>query len=87
MLANEDICRDIVYHHLNNPAMWSVFLIQDLLAMDKNLRHENPSDERVNDPSDPDHYWNYRMKATVDELLSSKSFNHSLKEMIRSSGR
>ena len=87
MTADENICREIVNHHLNSPAMWSVFLIQDILAMDGSLRQNNPEKERINDPADPDHQWKYRMNVTLDDLIAAKSFNHSVKAMIRLSGR
>ena len=85
--AEGNICREIIYHHLSCPAMWSVFLIQDLLAMDNALRLDNPMKERINDPADPGHQWKYRIHLSVETLLSAKTYNHSLKAMIRLAGR
>ncbi|RYY44178.1 MAG: 4-alpha-glucanotransferase, partial [Chitinophagaceae bacterium] len=81
------ICRDIVKQHLQSPAMWAVFLLQDLLAMDDGLRKENPKEERINNPADPDHYWNYRMHITLEELAAQPGFLLTLKHMVIESGR
>ena len=81
------ICRDIIQQHLESPAMWAVFLLQDLLAMDDNLRKENPKAERINNPADPDHYWNYRMHTTLEKLAEQAGFVLTLKHMVAESGR
>ncbi len=81
------ICRDIIQQHLQSPAMWAVFLLQDLLAMDESLRKENPKAERINNPANPDHYWNYRMHITLEQLAAETGFIITLKHMVADSGR
>jgi 4-alpha-glucanotransferase len=81
------VCRDVLQQHLNSPAMWAVFLLQDLLAMDESLRIENPKSERINNPANPDHYWNYRMHVTLENLMEQAGFIVTLKTMIQDSGR
>jgi 4-alpha-glucanotransferase len=81
------ICEHIVNDHLQSPAMWSVFLLQDLLSVNANLRRENPHDERINIPADPNHYWNYRMHVNIEELIAAHAFNQQLKLMMQKSGR
>ncbi len=77
----------IVKQHLYSPAIWSIFQLQDLLGMDKELRRENPSEERINIPADPKHYWCYRMHLTLENLLAQKGFNSELKMSIAEAGR
>ncbi len=81
------LCRDIVQQHLGSPAMWAVFLLQDLLSMDEGLRIDDPKAERINNPADPDHYWNYRMHISLEYLLEQDGFIVTLKNMISESGR
>ena len=81
------VCRDIVQQHLNSPAMWAVFLLQDLLAMDEGLRKEDPKAERINNPANPDHYWNYRMHITLEQLAEQVGFVVTLKHLVAESGR
>ena len=85
--ANEHIVRSIILQHLSSPAMWTVFQIQDLFAMDENLRLKNPCDERINIPGDPKHYWRYRMPITIEELQNNEAFNTQLNYFITSNGR
>lgn len=81
------VAKDIVDQHLHSPAMWAVFLMQDLLAMDEKLRRQNPLDERINVPANPDHVWNYRMHLTLEEIIAGTSFTGTLRSMIETSGR
>jgi 4-alpha-glucanotransferase len=67
--------------------MWSVFLLQDIMGIAADIRSENISAERINDPSDPNHVWKYRMHLTLEELINHKEFTYILKDMIIRSGR
>ena len=81
------ISREIILQHLYSPAMWSVFQFQDLLAINANLRRENPADERINVPSDPKHFWRYRLHLSLESLIKAWEFNTELKTLITQSGR
>ncbi|MEO0896668.1 MAG: 4-alpha-glucanotransferase [Bacteroidota bacterium] len=81
------ICEAILEQHFFSPAMWAVLPIQDLLAMDGELRRENPLEEQINVPANPTHYWRYRMHMSVDELLAANDFNQKLSNIISRSGR
>ena len=81
------INRAIVLQHLYSPAMWSIFQLQDILGMSDTLRRENPHEERINDPANASHYWNYRMHLNLEELIREDAFNAEFKEYISNSGR
>lgn len=81
------VAKEILMQHLQSPAMWSVFLLQDLLAMDEKLRRQNPLDERINVPANPDHVWNYRMHTMLENIMEAEEFTGALREMIEASGR
>jgi len=67
--------------------MWAVFQLQDILGMNEKLRREDPSEERINNPANPNHYWNYRMHIPLEQLIKEKDFNKELKDYISNSGR
>ncbi len=77
----------IVEQHLASPAMWAIFQLQDLLGIDGKLRRENPHDERINLPSNPKHYWKYRMQLNLEKLQKQKDFNSLLRSLIERYGR
>lgn len=79
--------RAIVLQHLYSPAMWCVFQLQDILGMNENLRRENPLEERINNPANPYHYWNYRMHLNLEQLIKEKEFNKELNDYVVNSGR
>ena len=81
------INKKIVLQHLYSPAMWSIFQLADLLGMDETLRWPNPDEERINIPSDPHHYWHYRMHLNLETLLKENDFNETLKKFVNESGR
>lgn len=82
-----EIARAIVVQHLYSPAMWSIFQLQDLFAIDGTLRVENPANERINVPANPKNYWRYRMHITLENLIEQLSFNSTLSTLIEQSGR
>lgn len=81
------INKEIILQHLYSPAIWSVFQMQDLLGMHAALRRENPLQERINNPANPEHYWNYRMHINLETLLKETAFNEELKSNVKASGR
>lgn len=81
------INRAIVLQHLYSPAMWSIFQMQDILGMSEKLRRENPQEERINNPANPKHYWQYRMHINLEDLIKEKEFNEELKGYVVNSGR
>lgn len=81
------IVEKIVSQHLLAPAMWAIFPIQDLLAMDGDLRRVFPSEERINIPAVPQHYWKYRMHLTIEQLMKETAFNGKLRSMTEAAGR
>ena len=85
--CSTDISTDIILQHIYSPAMWCIFQLQDLLGMSEKLRRKDPFEERINLPSDPNHFWNYRMHITLEELNRERSFNKSLRNLIEASGR
>jgi 4-alpha-glucanotransferase len=81
------INRSIVQQHLQSPAMWSIFQLQDLLGISDSIRRQDPREERINDPANPKNYWQYRMHISLEALLTQTAFNKTLREMIVSAGR
>ena len=81
------VARDILNMHLYSPAMWAIFPIQDLLAMDGKLRWDNTEGERINIPAIAQHYWRYRMHLKLEELINEQKLNNELRSMIYASGR
>ncbi len=77
----------MILQHLYSPSMWTVFPIQDLLAMDSDLRWEDTHGERINEPANPRHYWRYRLHCSMEELLKEKDFNKLLENLVTESGR
>ena len=81
------INRAIIIQHLYSPAMWSIFQLQDILGMSETLRRENPNEERINVPADPNNEWKYRMHILLEDLINEDEFNAELRDYIESSGR
>lgn len=87
LVAEPGICREILEQNLAAPSMLCILPLQDWLATDGILRRDDPYAEQINDPSNPRHYWRYRMHLTLEQLNAATEFNDSVREMIRLSGR
>jgi 4-alpha-glucanotransferase len=81
------VCKDIIDQHMKAPAILAVFPLQDLLAMSAELRSDNIYDEQINVPSNPHHYWKYRMHLYIEDLLDAEDFNRMINLMVKNSGR
>lgn len=78
-----ELCAQIVDQHLSSSSQWAIIPWQDWMSIDGELRHKNPEEERINVPSNSQHYWKYRMHLTIEELLSKTVLNERIKEMKR----
>jgi 4-alpha-glucanotransferase len=82
-----ELATRIIWQHLDSPAMWAVFPLQDLLAMDEDLRHPQPEFERINVPAIMPYYWRYRTHLSLEQLRTSHAFNARLQALITESRR
>ena len=85
--ADPFVVKAIILQHLWSPAMWTIFQLQDLFAMNEKLRLAHPSEERINIPGDAKHYWRFRMHVNIEDLLIEEQFNNELFTLIQKSGR
>jgi 4-alpha-glucanotransferase len=67
--------------------MLCIIPLQDLMAMFEQLRTSSYSGERINNPADQQHVWDYRIHIKLEELSSSGVFQETLRKMAASSGR
>lgn len=82
-----EVAARIIWQHLQSPAMWAIFPLQDLLAMDETLRHPDPEVERINIPAIIPFYWRYRMHLDLGKLATADAFNGRLARMVQTAGR
>ncbi len=76
-----EIAEFIVNQHMYSPAMWVILPLQDWLAIDGNIRLKDQFGERINVPSNPHHFWNYRMHINIEELLKKSDFNEHIRRL------
>lgn len=87
VFAEPWICRRILEQNLAAPSMLCILPLQDWLSVDGKMRRQNPKEEQINEPSNPHHYWRYRMHLTLEQLLAADDFNATVRRMITVSGR
>ena len=81
------LCEDIVARHLFSPSILCLLSLQDWLSIDENIRLADPNGERINIPSNPRHYWRYRMHISIEQLMKAKELNEKIEALIKNSGR
>jgi 4-alpha-glucanotransferase len=85
--CSPEICRQILYNHLNTRSMLAIIPLQDWLSADEYIRRINAGEERINIPANPRHYWRYRMHLRIENLLNAKELNVRIKDLILNTGR
>lgn len=82
-----ELAAKIIDQHLRSPAMWAIFPLQDLFAMDEEIRRPDPHEERINVPAIMPYNWRYRMHLGLEELCTAERFNEHLHALVNASGR
>ncbi|KAF3326219.1 4-alpha-glucanotransferase DPE2 [Carex littledalei] len=77
----------IIQQHLEAPSMWAIFPLQDLLALKEEYTTRPAAEETINDPTNPKHYWRFRVHVTMESLLNDKELQLIIKDLVRISGR
>lgn len=67
--------------------MLCILTVQDWFAVDENIRLADADAERINIPSNPRHYWRYRMHICIEDLMEAHDFNQNITDLIKESGR
>ena len=81
--CSAELCEKIMRRQLAACSILMIAPLQDWLSIDEQLRRDDAVAERINDPSNPDQHWCYRMHLTLEELLLATEFNQKVKDMCR----
>lgn len=82
-----EIAHFILRQHVEAPSMWAIFPLQDLLALKEEYTTRPAKEETINDPTNPKHYWRYRVHVTMEALIKDNELISTIKDLVRSSGR
>ncbi|KAF9599354.1 hypothetical protein IFM89_036811 [Coptis chinensis] len=82
-----DVSYFILRQHVEAPSMWAIFPLQDLLALKEEYTTRPAVEETINDPTNPKHYWRYRVHVTLETLLGDKEFKLMIRKLVKGSGR
>lgn len=86
-VATPELCEEVVRNHLNSNSLLCILSLQDWLSIDAKWRNPNVREEKINEPSNPRHYWRYRMHLTVEQLMKADELNGKICELIKYTGR
>ena len=80
-------CESIVRDHLNAPSMLTILPLQDWMSIEQSSTFGDPKSERINVPSEPHHYWRFRMPLTLSALSANATLTKKITALISSSAR
>lgn len=84
--ATAGVCSAVIEQHLGSSSQFCILPLCDWLSMFEHIRAQDPSTERINDPSNPNHVWNYRMHLDMEQLMDS-GVAQKINRLIALSGR
>ncbi|KAG0479077.1 hypothetical protein HPP92_013796 [Vanilla planifolia] len=82
-----EIVHFVIQQHLQSPSMWAIFPLQDLLALKEEYTSRPAKEETINDPTNPRHYWRYRLHVPLESLLRDEDFKTTIRDLVIGSGR
>ena len=77
----------IVRHIYNFSSIFSHFLAQDLLALAEEYAQRPAREETINDPTNPKHYWRFRLHARLEDLAQNAAWLGDIRQLVGESGR
>lgn len=81
------IAGKVIGQHLDSPSVLAIFPLQDLMALSGTLPSRPAEEETINDPTNAEHYWRYRMHMTVQEMAADRCLARELQGLLLMSGR
>ena len=81
--CSAELCEQIMRRQLSAQSVLMIAPLQDWISIDESLRRVDFASERINDPSNPDQHWCYRMHLTLEELLAAEDFNAKVKALAK----
>nr|XP_043619388.1 4-alpha-glucanotransferase DPE2 isoform X2 [Erigeron canadensis] len=82
-----EIAYFVLRQHVEAPSMWAIFPLQDLLALKEEYTTRPATEETINDPTNPKHYWRFRVHVTIESLLKDTELTTTIKGLVRGSAR
>ena len=82
-----ELCKLIIRQHLMSPSALCILTLQDWLAVNESIRYPEAADERINVPSNPRHYWQFRLHIPIEDLIGNNEFNNDISALIQECGR
>jgi 4-alpha-glucanotransferase len=78
------VAEELIRRNLQSGSAICVFQIQDLFAMEEQLRVEDPADERINVPGTTNNdNWSYCLPVLLEDLLRTTHFTQRIHALIR----
>lgn len=77
-----EIAELVIQQHLNSPAVWIIIPMQDLFALSDRWNNRPATEEVINDPTNPKHYWRYRCHVDMEDLIEDADLTLKLRDML-----
>ena len=81
------VMRAVVRQHMASPSCLAVFPAQDLLALAEEYAQRPAREETINDPTNPKHYWRFRLHARLEDLAQNAAWLGDIRQLVGESGR
>ncbi|MED6204778.1 4-alpha-glucanotransferase dpe2 [Stylosanthes scabra] len=82
-----EVAHFVIRQHVEAPSMLAIFPLQDLLALKEEYTARPAAEETINDPTNPKHYWRYRVHVTLESLNKDTELKTIIKDLVRWGGR
>ncbi|EGC36898.1 hypothetical protein DICPUDRAFT_46840 [Dictyostelium purpureum] len=77
----------VIAQHLHSSSMISIFPLQDWFGLSTEYGKRDPKEEKINEPSNPMHYWRYRVHVNLEDLIEDTDFSKNIQRLLLSSNR
>lgn len=72
----------VIKQHLDASSMWAIFPLQDMMGLSSSYSQRPAAEETINDPTNPRHYWRFRVHVCLEDLLADGKFLGDLQTLL-----
>ncbi|PSC73748.1 4-alpha-glucanotransferase DPE2 [Micractinium conductrix] len=81
------VLEHILQQHMDSPSLLAIFPLQDLLPLSPCLPYLAPDEEQINDPTNPRHYWRYRLHVATEDVQADDELHCLIADMLQAAQR
>uniref|UniRef100_A0A7S3QVA9 4-alpha-glucanotransferase n=2 Tax=Dunaliella tertiolecta TaxID=3047 RepID=A0A7S3QVA9_DUNTE len=80
--CSPEVMSAVALQHTRSPSVWTVIPMQDIMALSARYHDRPAAEECINDPTNPKHYWRFRLHTKIEDLIADRDLLKAVQELL-----